>query len=199
MKLFMDILFLTVISYYSYKFIQVLMKMKKDVILPKTVEEIAAIRKYPQKVADSSTYSKQKVGIIVYSIMLLFVVIMFSLVVFIKGINWSLYPLMILPLINSPNLLNLFAVNGDGVLCGSRFVAWKKIRSFQFIPIDINHRYYGASKDVKDRYELRIKAKFHFISCLVTTDEMKEKLNKVLSEHVAVNEKESALKNRSDK
>ncbi|SEQ83547.1 hypothetical protein SAMN05216232_3455 [Virgibacillus subterraneus] len=194
MKLFIDILLLIVIGYYSYKFIQVMIKMRQDIILPTTNEEIASIRKYPQKVVNFPIYPEQKIGIIAYSLNLVFVIVMFFLGVFLDGINWSFYPLMTILLINSYSFINLFAVIGDGVLCGSHFVTWKKIKSFQFLPIDLNHRYYGSSKEVNDRYELRIKTKFYFISCIVTTDEMKEKLHMILSEHIAVNEGESALK-----
>ncbi|MGP4108114.1 hypothetical protein [Virgibacillus sp. L01] len=199
MKLFIDILLLIVIGYYSYKFIQVMIKMRQDIILPTTNEEITSIRKYPQKVVNFPIYSKQKIGIIVYSLNLVFVIVMFFLGLFLNGVNWSFYPLMTILLIYSYSFLNLFAVIGDGVLCGSRFVAWKKVKSFQFIPIDLNHRYYGASKEVNDKYELRIKTKFRFINCIVTTGEMKEKLNMILSEHMAVNEEESALKIQSEK
>src|SRR5690625_7448741 len=67
LKLFMDILFFIVIAYLGYKFIQVLIKMKQKVILPTTNEECAAIRKIPGKAVDLPTYSKQKIGIIIYS------------------------------------------------------------------------------------------------------------------------------------
>ncbi|MTW86641.1 hypothetical protein F3157_13370 [Virgibacillus dakarensis] len=117
--------------------------MKQGIILPITEEEIVSIRRYPQKTVDFPIYSKQKAGIIAYSIILLFVVSVFLLGVF---LDWSFYLLMLIPLINSYNLLNIFAVIGDGVISGGRFIAWSKINSFQFIPIDINHKYYAMQK-----------------------------------------------------
>ncbi|GAB3055623.1 hypothetical protein GCM10027286_18930 [Virgibacillus ainsalahensis] len=179
---FINILFLIGIGYVSYKFIQVMMKMRQRVILPTTNEEIDAIRKHPEKKVDFPTYSKQKAGIIIYSLLLLFVICMFCLGVFLQLFDWSLYMLLLLPMAHSYNLLNLFAVVDDGILSGSRFVAWNKIKSFQFIPIDINHKYYGFSKEVNNKYELKIRAKFYFTSCVVTSDEMKEKLNNILNE-----------------
>src|SRR5690625_4568151 len=79
LKLFMDILFFIVIGYFSFRFIQVLIKMKQKVIIPVTNEERAAIRKIPGKEIDFPTYSKQKVEIIIYSFMLLFVIAVFLL------------------------------------------------------------------------------------------------------------------------
>ncbi|WP_382390880.1 hypothetical protein [Lentibacillus juripiscarius] len=163
-------------------------KTKKDVILPTTQEEIAAIRTYQQRTVKFPTYSEQKAGIIMYSLTLLFMFVMFFIGTCLKEFELSFYPLIFLPLLHTYNFLDLFAVLDDGILCGTRFIAWGKIKSFEFVRIDMNHKYYGFSKEVNDKYELRVKAKFHYISCIVTTDEIKEKLNSVLNEHVAVNE-----------
>jgi len=193
LKLFMDILFFIVIAYLGYKFIQVLIKMKQKVILPTTNEECAAIRKIPGKAVDLPTYSKQKIGIIIYSFMLLFVIAVFLFEILTHNFGWSFYLLFFLPLSYSYNLLNLFAIVEGGLLSGSRFIAWDKIKSFHFIPIDINHKYYGYSKEVNGGYELKVKAKLSSTSCIVTSDEMKERLSNVLSEYVKVNEEESAV------
>lgn len=191
MKLFMDILFLIIIGYCTYNFIQILFKMKQKVILPTTNKEIAAIRTHPEKAVDFPTYSKQKVGIIIYSFMLLFVSILFFLEVFLNVVGWQIYWLIFLPMAYSFNLLNMFVVVNDGLLCGSRFVAWDKIKSFHFVPMDINNKYYGHSKEVNEGFELRIKTKGFPISCFVTSEEMKEKLTEIFSEHVIVDRKES--------
>lgn len=193
LKLFMNIFFLIVIGYYCYKFVQLLIKMKQEVVLPTTNEEIMYIRKYPQKTVNFPTYSKQKVGIIVYSLMLLYLIVMFIIGAANKNINWPFYLLLFLPLTHSYNLLNLFAVVDDGLLCGSRFVAWKKIKSFHFVPIDANHKFYGYTKEVNDGYELKIRAKHFSLSCIVTSNKMKEKLTEILSEHVMMNEEDSPL------
>lgn len=184
----MDVLFFIFIGYFSYKFIQVLIKMKQKVILLITHEEIAVIRKHPDKLVDFPTYSKQKVGIIIYSTMLLFVIVMFLLGAFFQLFGWSLYLLLFLPIANSYNLLNLFAVVEDGLLSGNRFIPWKKIKSFHFVPIDINHKYYGFSKEANNGYELRIQTRGLPISCVVTSIEMKKKLTSFLSKHVMVKE-----------
>ncbi|RYG74176.1 hypothetical protein EU245_02885 [Lentibacillus lipolyticus] len=159
-------------------------KAKQDVILPIKDEEIAAIRTYQQRTVKLPTYTEQKAGIIMYSLTLLFVIAMFFIGIVSTEFQLSFYPLIFIPLLHTQNFLDLFAVMDDGILCGTRFVAWERIKSFEFVRIDINHKYYGFSKEVNDTYELRIKAKFHSISCIVTTDEVKEKLNNVLNEHV---------------
>jgi hypothetical protein len=85
----------------------------------------------------------------------------------------------------------MFAVVDGGLLSGSRLIVWKKIKSFQFIPIDINHKYYGYSKEVNGGYELKVKGKIFSESCIVTSPEMKEKLTRILSEHAKVIEEKT--------
>src|SRR5690625_6095270 len=147
--LFVDTLFFIVIGYFNYKFIQVLRKMKQKAILPATNEERAAIRKIPGKEIDFPTYSKQKVAIIIYSFMLLFVI-----AVFLFGIlsHNSFYLLFFFPLSYSYNLLNLFAIVKCVLLSGSRFIAWHKINSFHFIHINIILKYYDYTISLNDVY-----------------------------------------------
>ncbi|WP_397539154.1 hypothetical protein [Rummeliibacillus pycnus] len=183
MILFLNIVFLIIIGYFCYRFIQLLTKLKKDKIFPITNEELIAIRTYPQKVVSLPTFSKQKTAIILYFFIILFVIGMYIIDVVYKKFDTSFYLLAFLPLTYSHNLLNLFAIINEGVLSGTRFVPWKRIKSFQFVPINLNHGYYGYSKEVNDGYELKMIAKFSTISCIVTTDEAKEKLTKILSEH----------------
>jgi len=159
------------------------MKLKKDKIFPITNEELIAIRVYPQKGVNIPTFSKQKIGIIMYSILLLFIIGMYIIGVFFKDLDASFYLLMFLPLTYSYNLLSLFAIIDDGVLYGTRFVPWKRITSFHFERIDVNHNYYGYSKEVNDSYELIFEGKLSKMSCIVTTDDSKEKLRKILCGH----------------
>ncbi|MGG0655515.1 hypothetical protein [Rummeliibacillus pycnus] len=183
MILFLNIVFLIVIGYFCYKFIHLLIKLKKDKIFPITNEELIAIRTNPQKVVSLPTFSKQKIEIFLYIFILLFVIGMFIIGIVFKNFDASFYLLVFLPFSYSYNLLNLFAIIDDGVLSGSRFVPWKKIKSFQFVPINLNHKYYGYSKEVNEGYELIMKEKFSTIRCIVTTDEAKEKLTKILCKH----------------
>ncbi|MFD1708179.1 hypothetical protein ACFSCZ_15775 [Siminovitchia sediminis] len=183
MKLWMDLIFLCVLGYFFYRFIQVLIKMKQKVILPASTEELAMIRRHPEKPVEVPTYSKQKAGIILSVIMLIFVAGMFIAGVFVQPFNWSFYLLVFLPLTYSHDLLNMFAIIPDGLLCGSRFISWKDIKSYEFVPIDRNHKYYGYSRAVNDGYELKLKTRGFPVSCMITTDEMKENLADVLNKH----------------
>lgn len=162
--------------------------MNQQAIIPKTAEEMKSLRNFPQKPVDCPSYSKQKVGIILYILMLIFVIVIFVIGALDKTIDWWYFFLFFLPLVHSDNLLNLFAVVDDGLISGNRFVSWKRIKSFHFAPIDVNHRFYGNSKEVNRGYELRIRVKYFSISCIVTSKEMKEKLAEILSEHGAMNE-----------
>ncbi len=187
LKLFLCVLFFSVIGYYSYQFIRVLLKMNQDVVFPVTNEEFQTLRKYPEKAVELPTFSKQKSGIILYSFILVFVLVMFILGLFIKGFDWFFFLLVFLPFTHSDNLLNMFAVVEGGLLSGNRFIPWGKIKSFQFVTITMDHRFYGFDKEVNAGYELVIKTSFFSSSCVVTSEEMKEKLTVVLSEHVLMN------------
>ncbi|SFL71912.1 hypothetical protein SAMN04487943_103269 [Gracilibacillus orientalis] len=189
MKIFMSIIFLVFIGYHVYRLIQVLIKMKQDVILPITDEEFASIRTSQRKELNLPTYSAQKAGIIIYSLILLFLIITFGNATLSSEFDLSLYPLLFIPLLHSYDFFDLFVVRDDGILRGTSFVAWDKIKSFEFVRIDINHKNYGYSQEVNDKYELRIKSKFCTIRCIVMTDEMKERLTRVLEEQVSSNER----------
>jgi hypothetical protein len=184
LKLFLDLVVFIILGIYCYKFIVVLMKMKQKVILPISNEEIAEIRNYPQKPVDFPVYSRQKLGIILYSITLFFVFVMFLAVAILDKFDWSIYLLLFLPLTNTNNILNLFAIHEDGILSGCRFIPWKKIKTFHFVDIGLDHKYYGYENEVNGGHELKIKTTGFPVSCIVTSDEMKEKLNKLLSERI---------------
>ncbi|MRG88082.1 DUF5673 domain-containing protein [Salinibacillus xinjiangensis] len=184
MKIVMNILVLVVLSYYTFHFIQVMVKMKNKMVFPSTDEEMAAIRKGPQKALDLPHYSKQKLGIIFYSVTLLFVTSMF-IAGLLQDFVWSFYLMIFVPLVHVRDLFNMFGFVEDGVLSGSRFIPWEKIKSYSFVRIDVNHRFYGHSKEVNDRYELRIKSRLGTYSCVVLTDEVKEKMERILQERVA--------------
>lgn len=194
LKLILDFLFLMIIGYYTYMFIQLLFKMRKNIIFPTSNEEFSAIRKYPQKPVNLPTYSKQKMEIIIYSFVLLLTITMFIIGAFYTQFDGSFYLLLLLPLSNAHNLLNLFAIAEDGLLTGSRYVAWRKIKSFYFVPIDRNHKYYGFSKEVNKGYELIIKKRIFSISCIVTSEEVKEKLTEIFDEHGLKEQEESLYK-----
>lgn len=186
MKIIIGILFVFVFAYQLYQFIRVLIKMKENVMFPANEVEMMAIRKYPDKKIEPSTYKAQKIGIIFYIFLLLFMLGMFSVCVFVQEFNnWSILLFILLPFSHSHDLFNMFAVIEDGILAGSRFIPWEKVTSTQFKRIDINHKYYGHSKEVNDKgYELIIKKRLTNISCIVISKDMKEKLTEILDERI---------------
>lgn len=175
-------IFAAIILYYTYRFIQVLIKMKQEVLLPITDEEMNSIRKEPQRELKAATYSSQKKAIIFYFLLLLYIIAMFILIWSFR-LNIATYLLILYPIFYSTNLLNLFAFTKDGVIASARFVSWKRIKSYEFSRIDVNHKYYGHSKEVNDKFELRIKTSFWTYNCIITTEEMKKKVRSLLEEH----------------
>ncbi|WP_176330252.1 hypothetical protein [Oceanobacillus rekensis] len=176
-------IFIAIVFYYAYRFIQLLIKMKQDIVLPVTTDELASIRKEPRKTVKSPTYTSQKAGIILYALVLTSIIGMFILILqFQHDFVLMLYFLFMIPVIDMSNFLNLFAVTKDGILCGARFASWKSIKSFEFVRIDVKHNYYGVSREINDQYELRIKTRFNTLTCIVTTEEMKGKLGDLMGE-----------------
>ena len=191
MKIVMYLIALGVIVFYSFRFIQVMIRMKHTILLPTTSDEREVLRKYPQKSVARATYSEQKWGIVVYLFMLLFMYSIFFIGLFSDDFEVTFYLWFFLPLIHSHELFNVFAIVDDGIISGSRFIAWKNMKSFEFIRIDINHKFYGYSREVNDEYELRIKTKGFPISCIVTSSDMIDKLSKILNEHGVVRDDKS--------
>ncbi|MBN6888698.1 hypothetical protein ACUXCC_003660 [Cytobacillus horneckiae] len=185
MKLIIDSLFFIIIGFYTYQFILVLLKMKQNITFPMENEELEDIRIYPQKSVNFPSYQEQKWSIISYGMILLFVVSMYVVGVVTGLFNWSFYLLLFLPLSYSYSLLNMFFIVEDGIVGGSRFLPWRKIKSFDFVPIDINHRYYGHSKEVNGGYELKLKSGLHSISLIVTSSSLKEKISVIFNKYVS--------------
>ncbi len=183
MKIVMDVLFFIVIILYTYRFITVLVKLKKEKIFPINKEDADSIKKYPGKPLYEPTYTGQWPAILIHSVLLIFITIMFILGAFFSMFNWTLYLLIFLPIANSYQLFNLFAVLDDGILSGSQFIRWKRIKSYQFSPINVNHRFYGYSKDVNDGYEFKINIKLMTTSVAITSLVTKEKLERLLNKY----------------
>ncbi|SES61838.1 hypothetical protein SAMN05216389_10145 [Oceanobacillus limi] len=192
MKIIIGIVFFLVIAYHLVNFIQLLMKMNEKIIFPANDTEAAAIRKHPERALDPPTYKAQKVGIIIYVFMLLFLLGVFFVGASVHQFdNWAIFLFMLLPFSYSHDMLNMFGVLEGGLLVGSRFIPWNKVTSVQFKRIDINHKYYGFSKEVNDSgYELIIKQRFFSRNCIVTSIEMKETLTEIFRERVDLQEEE---------
>ncbi|RDW18301.1 hypothetical protein CWR48_12020 [Oceanobacillus arenosus] len=183
MELFFEISFAAIILFSVYRFIHILVKMKQKIVLPASDNELAVIRKFPQKIIKAPTYSEQKGGIITYVVILVYVITMFSLGQFYLEFYWTLYLLLMLPMLQFSKLLNMFAITDEGIICGARFIAWRKMKSFEFVLIEVNHRFYGYSTEVNNQHEIIIKTRFETFRCVITSEEMMGKLRTILSEH----------------
>lgn len=185
--LYLKLLFFLVFGYYVYHFIQIIFRMESKKIFPKSEDEILDLRKLPEKPLDYPSLKKQKVGILLYGGALLFVFIMYVLLFFFfdseNGFDWILYITLLLPF-SYVDLLNLFAIFDDGILIGNKFVPWGRLKGYHFIPIDMNHRFYGYDRKVNSGYELEFKGKVFSYNCIVITDEMKVTLEKLLDSHI---------------
>lgn len=185
MKLVMHLLFAIIILYFSYHFIQTIVMirtMNKQLIFPITDNERLSLYIYPQKHIMKPTFSKQKVGIILYSVIFIYVITMYIFALYFSAWDVSILLLLLLPLLHSGNILNLFAITNKGIFRGTRFMKWKDIQSYELIPIDFNHKYYGSSKRINGGYELKINTKGISSSCIVTEESMKEKIQQILEE-----------------
>lgn len=180
MKLFVNVLMFVAISYNFFQLFIFMKKRRGKVLIPASAEETTAIRKYPQ-----TKDVHKETNVIPYMLVLITILVLYILgFIFSKPDEWAFNLMLLLLLINSNNLLNGFAIIEEGVLSEGRFIPWKKAKEFSFVSIDVNHRLYGYSKEANNGYELKIKGKFFGTGCIVTTDEMKEKLTAILSEHI---------------
>lgn len=184
MKLLFEVVFLLFMIYFSYHYIVLITKMKKAALFPSVKDDLKAVRKFPQKTSDSPVISKNKLGLTMYAVMLVFLSAMFIFGKYIMEFSWNYLYLMFIPLMNAKDLLNVFAVYDDGFISGSRFVPWKKLKSFHFKKIDLNHKYYGYSQEVNEGYELILKTKMASHSLAVTEEEMKERLVHIFEERM---------------
>ncbi|WP_277678649.1 hypothetical protein [Gracilibacillus dipsosauri] len=184
MRILMSLLFLLFIGYHSYKLIVLLKKMNQGVIMPLTDEDMASIKNSERREIKPPTLSTQKWGIILYAFTLVLATTLFILAIFHDEFNFYLYPFFFIPLLHSNDLFQLFSITNKGILSGNQFIRWEKIKSFEFVPIDVNSRHYGFSSEINDKKELKIKSRFRTISCIVMTEEMEQNLQKVLEENV---------------
>jgi hypothetical protein len=183
MNLAIKLIVVMIIGYHSLRFFQLMIKMKQKSLLPITAEERWQIRKFPQKPVKPPNFVNQKWGILMYSLMLLFMLVIFLLGL-LGQFNGSYYLILLIPLLQSHHLFPMFAILEEGIIIGNRYVPWSSVKSYRIVSIDSNHRYYGYEKEVNSGFEFILKGTFFRSSVLVTSHEMKEKLTKLLDKHL---------------
>mgnify|MGYP001174099978 CR=1 FL=1 len=198
LKLFIDILLFIIIAYYCYRFFQVLFRLNHHVLFPLTEQDLNEVRPQPESKLDYPNFSNHKFHILIHGGVYAFVIAVYFWGLSLSEINLSLYLTLLLPATSAKDVYSLFAFVEEGVISGFRFVPWGRITSFEYVPIDINHRFYGYAKEVNNSYELKMKTKFGSVSCVVLTEEMREKLTAILTERIPGAEKEKAALHRSE-
>ncbi len=187
MKTTVIVLFLILIAYQIMRYIQVLVNMRKKAIFPVEEKDIMAIRRHPVRPVVRPTYKDQKNGIIIYGVFLLFMLALFIYIVSLE--NWPLLLTPAISLLYLHNLFNMFSILKEGLLVGGQFVHWKDIKSFQFKPIDIDHRFYGHTKEVNEAgYELVFNRRLFNSYCIVISEETKDKITEILIKYGKVAE-----------
>jgi len=160
--------------------------MKQPTVFPVMEEDLKATRIQPKIAVELPIISRQKTGLLMMGIVLLLIFSFMVIDLFSKSIALPYAIVIILALFNFNQFWNLFAIVKDGVLCGGRFVPWKRIQSYQFEQIDMNHHFYGDSPEVNNGYKLWITTKYSEVSCIVTSEAVKEKLTGILDAHLSI-------------
>lgn len=179
-----DILTGILFLFLCFRFFRLVIKMKQPIVFPVTEEDLQAIRVQPKKTIERPIVFEQKSALkwLGFSLAIFLIMAVYNLLD--TTIHLPSAYVFIWSLINFNHIWNLFAVVEDGVLCGGKFVSWKNIRSYHFEEIDKHHRFYGDSPEVNSGYELWIMTKYSEVSCVVTSEVVKEKLAGILDAHL---------------
>ncbi|WLR51293.1 hypothetical protein LC040_19485 [Bacillus tianshenii] len=183
LKVVFGICFLALVGSLIYQFLTVIQKLKnqKELAFP-IIEHDAEHLLSPNhaKVAPPNLKA-QKGNIIIWGLIILILTVVAFFIMISEKVDIFAFLLLLVPLANTPRLISLFAISDEGVICGERFLKWNRVKSFQFIPITPNHKYYGYSRQTNEGYELKLSARVFFpISYIVTSEETKERLSDVL-------------------
>lgn len=162
--------------------------MKQATVFPISEEDIKAIRRQPNRALDLPVLSHQKRGVRGLGLLLLLFLFLGVVDAYYGAAEWYHYALLLPASLGSNQAWNLFAIVEDGVLCGGRFVPWKRIQSYRFEELHMNHPAY-YSPEVGCAYELKIKTKLSAVTCIVTSEAAKEKVAGLLDAHVSCDKK----------
>lgn len=178
--LFLYLILLAVLLYFAANFIRLVYKLKGRVIFPLTTQDQENIKIFPQRKNARQSLKAIKESAFLYVIALM---IAYGALIYSYLISINTFILAVIPIINIKNLLNLFAIVDEGLVIGNKYIPWRKMKSFNFQPIDFNHPYYGFSKEINNGYELVIKKQLFSVSCIVTDEDTKHKLQNILKQN----------------
>jgi len=173
-------LLLGVLLFFIGRFIYTLMRLEEKAVFPME-KDVESVWLEANKPVDGPSRRQQKKGITFYSLLHGFVAVMFAVVwLFHSDPVFMTYMLVTFPLFFTKDILNVFMISEGGVLAGARFVSWKWLKHYDVIKIDVNHKFYGHSPEVNDQYEIKIHSKWLTQSCIVTSDETRDRLIELL-------------------
>lgn len=175
-NMIVNILFILIFLYFTYHFLLVLINMKRPITFPKTEGELSQVCKFPDRPLRFPTYRAQLGGIILNSFVLLLIMTILLVATFTEVTIFPLQFLLFLPLANTQQMFNQVAITENGILCGGRFVPWRNMKQYQVISIDVNHRYYGYSREVNEGFEVRVRTNLFPLTFIALNDETKLKI-----------------------
>lgn len=181
-------LWVSILIFLTIRFIRILFKMRQTVVFPLTEVEWNSILVHPNKTVGKPDLSHQKMAVWGNGLVIFFITLWIVVETLLLKRHFPAAIVFAPILWNLPKLWNLFAFLKQGIVCGNRFVPWNRLQSYQFIPIDKHHRYYGYSPKLNEGYELLIHTKFSEVSCLVTTESVKQKLILLLEEQLKIHQ-----------
>src|SRR5690625_3185903 len=132
MKLILIISCAFIIGYFLINVTQSIAQIYQGkIIYPLTNDELLNTRKSPEKKLDPPVFQAQRKGLIVYFIFFTILILLIILGVMFEPTNFSFYPFLFISLFYLYDLANLFAIVEEGILIGSRFIPWRKIKYFE--------------------------------------------------------------------
>ncbi|OEH92556.1 hypothetical protein [Bacillus solimangrovi] len=184
LKLLTAIVLLVLIAYLIHRYISIIRLLNKNeaVLFPKQDKEFETILSYNQAVVTQPKFEKQKLNLVIMGVIIIIVIIISVFILTGYSFNfYSIILLLLVPFLYMERFMNLFAFTKEGLWSGDRLIRWEKIIEFQLIRINMNHKYYGYSKNINDKYELKIKiGKLRKLSYIITSDETKDHITEIL-------------------
>lgn len=192
--LFLYLILIAVLLYFTANFIRLVYKLKGPVIFPLTIQDQENIKIFPQRKNARQSLKGIKGSAFLYVIALMFA---YGALIYSYLFSINTFILAVIPVVNIKNLLNLFAIVEKGIILGNKYIPWRKMKSFNFQPIDFNHPYYGYSKEINNGYELVIKKQLFSVRCIVTDENTKHKLQSILKQNGIAGLDESISKKKT--
>ncbi len=188
MYLSVNLLFIGIVIYHIYRVGRTLKELKSRSIFPSSEMDYRNIRLEPLRTIDYPEITYHKKRLVIYGCLLVLIWSAFFYALFTE----ELFPiyLFIIPFtLFSYQVLNTFAIKEEGLMIGTQFIPWQKIKYYQFVRIDVNHKFYGHTKEVNDSYELKVKLGFTSASCIITLDETKDQIATFLASYAPYKQK----------